>query len=699
MATRVRLDRGLLATLISFALLSPALPAAVAVAGSAAELSVSVAGETVVLSGERAWTLDKAGSLSGDTVTWTIGVTETATDPGQLRIGGELSLTNSGSLGAPLGNVVVNLQLREGKKWVTAASVVADATDGDAATSALVAPKASSEGLGTFTENGASGALAFTDPTTEAAVSLVPQLSVAPGETRRLRFSAAFDNDVLELATGMPIRAELIVSFGNAAPNRASAADLDINGNGVIDADEAHVRSVPTRLPLTVPAVTGDLTPTLTDTLDDITATGDVTFADVQISLGATSGTVTATVDGGEEGGTITNCAQLTTPDESVDLEACSTVTVAGTPTCTPGAPGCGWEAGDMLTATQIMWGDSGSSASAILSSSFASQYGSALVIGGTHTITFTSATAVFNYLPAVGPAGPLTGSSQNPLTTSSGELGGEVLALRLNVDFSAANLLSSATPLGGLRFCNFTELPALNGQTVNDFLATANNILGGGSASFGASTAAAVAHLVNGAFVDAAPSTFAQSTLVAGSCPANSGGVVTRTQAVWDATTSWFSAYSSIYASTSGIVEVGIPGTAGFSMRLTSAGAVTNYFVQAGPVGALTADLINPTTSSSGAFGGQVLALRMNVDFSAAGAIGGTVAFGSLHLCAMTDASLNDRTVSEVLGLANTLLGGGSNGYTIVALTDLATLLNNSFLDGSPSTFAVEHLVNGSCP
>ena len=52
------------------------------------------------------------------------------------------------------------------------------------------------------------------------------------------------------------------------------------------------------------------------------------------------------------------------------------------------------------------------------------------------------------------------------------------------------------------------------------------------------------------------------------------------------------------------------------------------------GTPAALTADLLNPATSSSGVFGGQVLALRLNVDFSAAGVTIGTLGpVGALKL------------------------------------------------------------------
>jgi hypothetical protein len=188
---------------------------------------------------------------------------------------------------------------------------------------------------------------------------------------------------------------------------------------------------------------------------------------------------------------------------------------------CVHGASGsCPWLAGDMLTFTQIAWGDTTSAAAALLNANFVSLYGGNLVIGGTFFAVFTAPAAITTYLPALGTPLSLTASVQNPVTTASGELGGEILALQLNVDFSAASLLGNGVDLGSLRFCNFTEWPGLNGQTVDQFLATANNLLGGGGAPFGTSIAAAVAHEVNGAFVNGTPSTFAQDSLVNGACP-----------------------------------------------------------------------------------------------------------------------------------------------------------------------------------
>src|SRR5215212_7824166 len=75
------------------------------------------------------------------------------------------------------------------------------------------------------------------------------------------------------------------------------------------------------------------------------------------------------------------------------------------------------------------------------------------------------------------------------------------------------------------------------------------------------------------------------------------------------------------------GNVEVGIAGTAGLSMVFTSAQAILAYQPSAGGAAALNNDIVDPTTSSSGVFGGYVLALQNNVDFAAAGLLAGSAA------------------------------------------------------------------------
>jgi hypothetical protein len=494
--------------------------------------SVSLTGSAtrVSLTTDADWSLSKTGSLSGNTVTWNITATKTATTSGHLLIQGQMTVANTGNGPATIGNIVVNLQKRSGNTWVTASSDVANATQGDAATTAKLHAAASSENKSSFTENAASGSLNFMDATNNTVFSLTPQVMIGAGQSKTLLFSAQFDNNAapLKLTPGTAIRAEVIVSFGNATQSGNSTANVDINGNGSVDADEGRIRSVPSRLGLTVPnAVNGNGTVSLTDALEDITSTGDVTFSNVNFNLGATSGTVTANVIGGVEGGSITNCAHLRSDDQNVgvggftfpivdgiDLQSCSTIEISGSTVCTPGAPGCGWSAGDMRTFTQSSYGDSTGAGGALIVSRFGTIYPSGVSIGGTNTMRFTSAAFAIDYLPATGTAAALTGSLTNPLTTSSGELGGELLALQLNLDLADAGFITNAVPFGSLFFCNFIAVPQLNGTTVDDFVADANWLLGGGGGTLSPATTSAVARALNNAFVDGTPSSFAQSTL-----------------------------------------------------------------------------------------------------------------------------------------------------------------------------------------
>ncbi len=155
---------------------------------------------------------------------------------------------------------------------------------------------------------------------------------------------------------------------------------------------------------------------------------------------------------------------------------------------------------------------------------------------------------------------------------------------------------------------------------------------------------------------------------------------------------------FSTVYPG--GVVEVGIPGDSGYTMKFETAlvnegtknspNWVTEaapYFIQkylpaGGTASSLSADLVNPTSSSSGVFGGQVLALQLNVDFNNSGITAGTSgSIANLKLC-NTGTSLDDMTVSDILGAANTALGGGAlpDGYTVSGIETLVDIINNAF-------------------
>ncbi|HEY5924676.1 MAG TPA: hypothetical protein VIV11_23515 [Kofleriaceae bacterium] len=484
------------------------------------------------------WTLDKQGTVNPATQTasWTITATQGATTTGVLIVYGTFTVKNDGNGGAPIGNVVVNLQTRSGNTWVTKSSDIADATQDDAATSANVVSWASSEGKSMFTENAASGALSFMDAKTNTAFALVPQVTIPPHSTKTLLFSATFNNNVLNLPPGKSTRVEVIVSFGNANSGSSTKPNIDINGNGIVDPEESRVRSVATRLGLTVPHhKPSNPTVVLSDALSDITTTGTVTFSNPQIVLGTTTGTVTVRYDGGTSGGTITNCAHLRSQTENthcgghtfitpgIDLTDCDTL-VIGAHSCTPGTVGCGWEQGDVVTHTQVAWGTPASPAATLLSSQFFNVFPAGFVEIGLagaagFSAIFTAPSSIITYLPASGTLGPLTADLIDPSSTSSGAFGGEVLGLALNVAFSSLTGGTSGVQFGSLTLCGVTPA-SLNGTSVNALLASANTLLGGGTNAFTINDLAPIAAELNNAFSGGAPSTWAQDHLFNGACP-----------------------------------------------------------------------------------------------------------------------------------------------------------------------------------
>jgi hypothetical protein len=507
--------------------------------GGSAKVSLKNSSAKLRLTSTTDWTLTKQGAVkpSNSTVTWTVTATKGTTTSGQLVINGTMTVKNSGSGGATIGNVVVNLQTRSGNHWVSRSVDIADATQDDAATFARVVPSASSENRSSFTENAASGELVFMDAKTNSVFSLVPQVTIPRHSTRTLLFTATFDNNVLGLTKGTKTRAEIIVSFGNASHGAPNGKNIDINGNGIVDPDEARVRSVPTRLGLEVPKQTpNNTTPTLTDTLADLETTGTVTFSNPVFNLGPMGGTVTVTYDGGTQGGTITNCAHLRSETQlvhcgghnfpsahGIDLTACDTQAI-GPHTCTPGTVGCGWEEGDLVTHTQVAWGTAGGSAATLLSSQFFTVYPAGVVEIGVpgaagFSAVFTAPSSIVSYLPASGTLGPFTADLIDPSSTASGAFGGEVLALTLNVDYAAYTGGTSGIALGGLTLCGLSPM-SLNGTSVAGFLGLANELLGGGSNGYTINDVTVIAAELNNAFTSGAPSTWAQTHLVNGACP-----------------------------------------------------------------------------------------------------------------------------------------------------------------------------------
>ena len=516
--------------------------AALTSVASAQQASLSLKGgnATLVQYNVASWSLTKTGAFTAGEenpgigqVDWIVTATRGANSANTLAAVGYLQVQNTGSAPATIGNIVVNLQKSSGQggkttNWATASSDIANAAQGDAAAAALISSGASSEGRGSFAENSASGSLEFMDANSNTAFALAPQKTLAVGETANLLFIARYNNSVLSLAPGTAIRLEVIVTFGNCGPrggSGASATNLDINGDGLIGADEAYVRSVPTRLTLSVPAAfTVDDRVVLVD--EAITSAGTVALGTLPAPIVETVGGLTVkslgvAANGGASGGDALNTATLSGSDvyapvqtgtvttidpvtlqpvttpvylqvllaPGLQLTASSTVPVpAVVTTPEPPAPP---PAGTLTytTYTQGGWGATpkGNNPAALLVGAFAQVYPNGVSVGSGRTMTFTSAAAVGKFLPAGGPAAALSGSLVNPTSSSAGVFGGQVLALRLNVDFSAAGVtVGTGGPVGAL-LLKGTGTP-LDGLTVASILGLAETALGGGGTPSGVS-------------------------------------------------------------------------------------------------------------------------------------------------------------------------------------------------------------------
>jgi hypothetical protein len=152
--------------------------------------------------------------------------------------------------------------------------------------------------------------------------------------------------------------------------------------------------------------------------------------------------------------------------------------------------------------------------------------------------------------------------------------------------------------------------------------------------------------------------------------------------------------------------VAIGIVGAAGNSAVFSTPEASLVYLPATGPPFPLDNDYSDPTSTEAGIFGGHMLALQLDVDFSDAGYLLGPsgIPFGDLILFDMqlgaTDLTgLNGQTVRQFLELANSVLGGGSSPFAVDDISNVAFLLTVAFQGGLPSQFAQDHLRIASAP
>ncbi len=119
------------------------------------------------------------------------------------------------------------------------------------------------------------------------------------------------------------------------------------------------------------------------------------------------------------------------------------------------------------------------------------------------------------------------------------------------------------------------------------------------------------------------------------------------------------------------------------YKLTLTSALAVQNFLPQGGTAAAFNANYTNPTSTSAGVLGGQMVALKLNIAYGDAGKLGTNA--NKFSELVIATGPFTGKTVAEFFALAETAIGGGSlNGFTFSQFNEAATALNENFDNGT---------------
>lgn len=529
--------------------------AATALAGSVfgqqASITLQNCDAKYCYSHDNAWSLSKtvksdATAEGVRTITWTISATKDTSAAPTFTVHGGLTILNSGSAPATIGNIVINLQKPNSPKkgsnasHVSIAANVADASQGDGATAAKVVAAASAENastnaawginnytvsgaVGSFVETAGSGSLEFTDANSNTVWAITPQQSIPVGQSVTLLYHATFNTAVMPPA-GTPLRVETLVTFGNAGARGGSGAttsNVDINGSGSLNGDEAKVRTVPCRVSLPgLPAnpdecndtvLVGDLGVTTTGT---VSSSNPVGFDSFPALIGATtSWDVSVQVDAGANGGSVCNAATLDgvacggslgiiigyeseliedplSPGSYITVTTpiyaryeCAAAAAASATSCVAveRSPDEGFQDGDYCTYTIGKYNSNSNNQVALyVQANFATLFPAGLTIGvddgagAGHHGKWTDVSKLRAWIAGGGPSGALTADTLNATTTSGGTLAKQTAGLTLNLALSGSGGGQPAG-LGDLVLENVAGQP-----TVAQLLSDANDALGG---------------------------------------------------------------------------------------------------------------------------------------------------------------------------------------------------------------------------
>ncbi|MGL2964821.1 hypothetical protein ACSVH2_13445 [Flavobacterium sp. RSB2_4_14] len=117
-------------------------------------------------------------------------------------------------------------------------------------------------------------------------------------------------------------------------------------------------------------------------------------------------------------------------------------------------------------------------------------------------------------------------------------------------------------------------------------------------------------------------------------------------------------------------------------TLTFTSSLAIQNYLPAGGDSAILTSSAVNPT-NSRGVLSSQLIALTLSVGFDAydSNFSASSASLGSLTIKNGVFAGMS---ISSFLQLANNIIGGCSSQYSLSAINEVATALNENFDNGT---------------
>jgi hypothetical protein len=567
-------------------------------------------------------------------VHWNVQVQSFAVSAHVFKVFGFLDIQNTGTDTAYLGSLVINLQSKNGgSQFKTVASDVTNSTVGDTATQGITCGGASSDGTTyIYTEGTGSGPLTLTDSNHDDLTALGHLYpTLAPGERKVLLYEADFNIDALNIKAGDSVRIEALVTFSNAGPRGGSGASC------------------------TNPGGTNFGTSNLSS-FNDINGDGQYTVDELYYrTVPCRTSFVVPALEHDN--------ASVIVTDPVTNVLDQPIWSIYSDGLLTDQAPG--------LTTVNLIGTLTVNSAKTNLGTIDGGGYGNGVATinstGGPHTYSYVvdaNATLTPNS------SGDGLAGLDNCTTLVSANPDAPII---VNDPVSAASFSFSCNPNLNLKACAWPLLavtgpPSGGGACTYTQGAWGGKVKGNNAGSY-----------LAGNYLTVYPS----GSVTIG-WPAAAGHTTSHTMTFSGGT-------KNTYTCDRNHKNCVVSGTIPFTM----VNSIEEYLPAGGPGAALDQNLTNPTDSSSGVFGGQVLTLQLNVDFGDKGVGWGskTAPVGDvvMHLTGCEDG----KKVRDILADANIVLGGGplpTGCANVSAMTSVVTHINEFFdecksIDGFNST------------